>query len=50
MDISLNGEILEKEGYFRYLESTVSNTHSAVEDVINRVNEGAKVSGAMSRI
>ena len=50
LDLSLNGEMLEEVGSFKYLGSTVSKNGGVVEDVISRVNEGAKVSGALSKI
>ena len=34
----------------KYLGSTLSKNESVVEDVISRVNEGAKVSGVISMI
>ena len=50
LDLSLNGEMLEEVDSFKYLGSIVSKNGGVVEDVISRVNEGAKVSGALSRI
>ena len=49
LDLSLNGEILEEIEYFKYLESIVSKNDGFVEEGISRVNDGAKISGAMSR-
>ena len=50
MDLSLNGEMLEEVDYFKYLGSIVSKNGGAVQDVISRANEGAKVPGALSKI
>ena len=50
MDLSLNGEMLEKVDLFKYLGSIVSKNGGVVDDMISRVNEGAKVFGALSRI
>ena len=50
LDFNLNGEMLEEVDCFEYLGSIVSKNGGVVEDVIGKVNEGAKVSGAMSRI
>ena len=50
LDLSLNGEILEEVDSFKYLGSILSKNGGVVEDMISRVNEGAKVSGALSRI
>ena len=50
LDLNLKGEILEEEDSFKYLGWIVSKNGGVVDDVISRVNEGAKVSGAMSRI
>ena len=44
------GEMLEEVNSFKYLGSTISNNGGVVEDVISSVNEGANVSGALSRI
>ena len=41
---------MEEVDSFKYLGSIVSKNGGVVEDVISRVNEGAKVSGALSRI
>ena len=48
--LSLKGEILEDVDSFKYVGSIVSKNGGVLEDVIGRVNEGAKVSGALSRI
>ena len=45
----LDGEKLE-EDFFLYLGLVGSKNRGVVEDVISRVNEGAKVSGALSKI
>ena len=50
LNLRLNEEILEEVDSFRYLGSIVSKNGGVSEDVISRVNEGAKVSGAMNRI
>ena len=50
LSLSLKGEVLEEVESFKYLGSIVGKNGGAVEDVISRVNEGAKVSGAMSRL
>ena len=50
LDLNLNGEILEEVDSFKYLGSIVSKNGGVVEDMMGRVNEGAKASGAMSRI
>ena len=50
MDLSLNGEMLVDEDSFKSLGSILSKNGGVVEDVTSRVNEGAKVSGALSRI
>ena len=50
MDLSLNGELLEEVDSFKYLGSIVGKNGDVVEGVISRVNEGAKVSGALSKI
>ena len=50
MDLRLNGEMLEEIDSDKYLESIGSRNGGVFEDVINRVNEGAKVLGAFSRI
>ena len=50
LDLSLNGEMLEEVDSFKYLGSVLSKNGGVVEDVISRVNEGAKVSGALSMI
>ena len=41
---------MEEVDSFKYLGSIVRWNEGVVEDVIRRVNEGAKVSGTMSRI
>ena len=50
LNLRLNEEILEEVDSFRYLGSIVGKNGGVSEDVISRVNEGAKVSGAMNRI
>ena len=50
LDLSLIGEILEELDSFKYLGLTVTKNEGVVDDVIGRVNEGVKVSGALSRI
>ena len=50
LDLSLNGEMLEEVDSFKYLGLVLSKKGGVVDDVISRVNEGAKVSGALSRI
>ena len=50
LDLNLNGEMLEEVDSFKYLGSVVSKNWGVVDDVISRVNERAKVSGALSRI
>ena len=50
LDLCLNGEMLEEVDSFKYLGSVASKNGGFVNDVISRVNEGAKVSGAFSRI
>ena len=42
--------MLEEVDSFKYLGSIVSKNGGVVEDLMGRVNEEAKVSGAMSRI
>ena len=41
---------MEEVDSFKYLRSIVSKNGGVVEDVISRVNEGANVPGALSRI
>ena len=50
LDLSLNGEMLEVVDSLKYLGSIVSKNGGVVEDEVSRVNEGAKISGALSRI
>ena len=50
LDSSLNEEMLEEVDPFKYLGSVISKNWVVVDDVIMRVNEGAKGSGALSRI
>ena len=40
----------EEVDSFKYLRTITSKNRGVAEDVIGRVNEGARVSGAMSRI
>ena len=42
--------MLEEVDSFKYLGSIVSMNGGVFEDVLSIMNEGAKVSGAMSRI
>ena len=42
--------MLEEVDSFKYRGSIVSKNGGVVEDVISRVNVGAKVSGALNRI
>ena len=50
LNLSLNGEMLEEVVSFKYLGSTIGKNGGVVEDVIGRVNDGAKVSDAMKRL
>ena len=50
LDLSLNEELLEEVDSFKYLGSIVSKNGDVVDDVISRVNERSKVSGALSKI
>ena len=43
LNLILNGEILEEVDSFNYLGSIVCKNDGVVENVISRVNEGAKV-------
>ena len=49
-NVCLNGEILEEVDSFKYLGSVVSRKGGVVEDVNARVNEGAKVGGALKSV
>ena len=50
LNLRLNGEMLEEVESFKYLGSTIGKNGGVVEDVIGRVNDGAKVSDAMKRL
>ena len=50
LNLSLNEEVLEEVDSFKYLGAIVGKNGGVTEDVKSRVNEGAKVSGAMNRI
>ena len=50
LDLNLNGELLKEVDSSKYLGSIISKNGGVVEDVISIVNEGAKVSVALSRI
>ena len=50
LDLSLNGEILEEVDSSKHLGSVERKNGGVVDDMISRVNEGAKVFGALSRI
>ena len=50
LNLRLNGEMLEEVESFKYLGSTIGKNGGVVEDVIGRVNDGAKVTDAMKRL
>ena len=50
IEIYLKGEVLEEVHAFKYLGAIVGKNGGVEEDVLNRVNEVAKVAGAMSRV
>ena len=50
LNLNLNGEMLEEVNSFKCLGSIIGKNEGVVEDVIGRVNEEAKVSGAMNRL
>ena len=47
-NLSLNREILEEVASFKYLGASISMNGSAEENMEVKVDEGIKVSGAMS--
>ena len=47
--LNLKGELLEEVDVFKYLEAILGKNGGVMEDVLKKVNEGAKVAGAMSR-
>ena len=50
MNLSLKEEVLEETDAFKYLGAIVGKNGGVLEYVLNRVNEGAKVSGALSKV
>lgn len=50
MNIVLNGKMLEEVSVFKYLGSNVTADGSCENEVVHRVNEGAKVLGAVNRV
>ena len=50
LNLSLKEEVLEETDAFKYLGAIVGKNGGFLEDVLNRVNEGAKVSGALSKV
>ena len=50
LNLSLNGKILEEVHSFKYLGATVSENGGVGSDVRERVNQGAKVIGAMKGV
>ena len=50
VNFSLNREILEEVDTFKYLGSVVSRNGGVVDDVNARINEGAKVGGALKSV
>ena len=48
--MSLKGEVLEEVDAFKYLGAIVSKNEGVEVRILNRVNEGVKVVGAMSRV
>ena len=48
--LNLKGEVLEGVDTFKYLGTIVGKNGGVWGDVLNRVNEGAKVACAISRV
>ena len=50
LNLSLKREMLEEVVSFMYFGSVMGKKGGVIEDVIGRVNEGVKVSGAMNKL
>ena len=50
MNLTLKGEVQGEVDVFKYLAAILGQNRGVLGDVLNIVNEGAKVAGAMSKV